>query len=232
MFAFLDPPEIDPDHRRGARRCSAVRSCPSWPRTSARRSRSSRTVSPRGRRTPRTPADPRSRSQAPLIPRSASDATRRRRLTRRAESRGQDSTTSDMRRRLRIRRRSRSLQPPHTPCSMRCSSAYSRHWSATGAVGADLASTVDADAVARKEHRRWIVAAVAVSHPGGGGVRIVGVALGRVVSCRLHGVSCSLSPPTVPCRRCLVRVGARDEARLPRIGTRWRELKRDTRVVR
>ena len=37
-----------------------------------------------------------------------------------------------MRRRLRMRRRSRSLQPPHTPWSMRCSRAYSRHGSLTG----------------------------------------------------------------------------------------------------
>ena len=36
------------------------------------------------------------------------------------------------RRRLRMRRRSRSLQPPHTPWSMRCSRAYSRHGSDTG----------------------------------------------------------------------------------------------------
>ena len=46
--------------------CSAVRSCRSWPRTSARRRRSSRTGSPRGRRSP-TPRRPR-RSWPPSSP--------------------------------------------------------------------------------------------------------------------------------------------------------------------
>src|SRR4029077_9894103 len=47
-------------------------------------------------------------------------------------SEGRQSTSTVSRRRLRIRRRSRSLQPPHTPWSMRWSRAYSRHAVATG----------------------------------------------------------------------------------------------------
>src|SRR6185295_4808919 len=46
-----------------------------------------------------------------------------------------------------------------------------RHW----AIGADLASPVDADAIAGKEHCRRIVAAVAIGHPGGNGVDFGGV---------------------------------------------------------
>ena len=40
--------------------------------------------------------------------------------------------TPTLARRFRMRRRSRSLQPPHTPCSMRWSRAYSRHCVGTG----------------------------------------------------------------------------------------------------
>ena len=62
------------------------------------------------------------------------------------------------RRCLRMRRRCRSELPPQTPWSMRCSRAYSRHVSLTGQVGADPLGDLDADAVAREEGGRRLVA--------------------------------------------------------------------------
>ena len=109
--------------------------------------------------------------------RRAEDRDPHRVLTSRRVSRPAEATVSrdasvatSARRRLRMRRRSRSLHPPHTPWSMRCSRAYSRHGVGHRAAVADLAGLVDAHAVAREERRRRVEPAVAVGHPRRGRV--------------------------------------------------------------
>jgi hypothetical protein len=64
--------------------------------------------------------------------RAVTDRSRRHaRAKRLTGARRQPGTAPALRRRRRIRRRSRSEAPPHTPCSIRFTSAYSRHSSRT-----------------------------------------------------------------------------------------------------
>ena len=86
------------------------------------------------------------------------------------------STSTVSRRRFRMRRRSRSLHPPHTPWSMRCSRAYSRHGAVTGQVAQILRALSTPTPSLGKNVAGGIEAAVAVGHPRRG--RVLGVQWG------------------------------------------------------
>ena len=95
---------------------------------------------------------------------------------------GYDVVSVTPRRRRRMRLRSRSDAPPHTPCSMRYSSAYSRHSARTGQSSHTCSRAIDAEAVGREELAGVDAAALCIAHPRELGRRWVEVRFERTVA--------------------------------------------------